>query len=1059
MNDIGDRNRESSSELKCDGSAAGGDCHCAADAAGRTVPRREFLKVAGVGVVGSLVGGQRTVMAGGFSAEDLRGEHLVPADKKLDPSWVRALFERGEKEIYRGKALDNIGMPCGGIGSGQLYLCGDGTLGSWQVFNYAESNWVGDTHATYQHRGFAKPVDQGFAVAVRSGDENPLVRKLSRDGFNNISFNGQYPIGTVQYDDEGVPVRVTMEAFSPFIPLNAEDSGLPATLFHITVENRSDRQLHASVLGWLENAVCHRTRGQIVGKRTTQVVQTDNRGFVLHSAQEDEDALKSRPEPRPSVVFEDFEGGDYDVWTVEGKAFGTAPASGTLANQQPVSDFEGKGLVNSYLGGDVPKGKMTSRPFTINRRFINLKVGGGGHPDKTCVSLVVDGKTICSARGGNTEQLRWISWPVESLEGRGARVEIIDDASGGWGHVLVDQIEFSDESRSGAVAALTEAADFGTMVLACTPAEVSPRGDAPAAGPAEHFVEEGERTIPLGGKLIGRLRSTEVALAPGEKHSVTFLLAWHFPNAAQGNAYAVRFQDAEAIASYVLDEHDRLAGQTRLWRDTYYDSTLSCWLLDRLHSTVSTLATGTCQWWADGRFYAYEGVTCCGGTCTHVWNYAHAHARLFPAMTRTIRTMQDLCPREEGGGFHPDSGLVGFRGNDAYAADGQCGTILKAYREHQMSSDDTFLRQFWPRIKKALVYSMSQDGNSDGLIENTQHNTYDINYEGANTFVGSLYLAALRAGEEMARETGDIPFAERCLAVFESGTRLSQERLWNGEYFIQDVDLQKHPKHQYAEGCLSDHLFGQGWACQLGLGDIYPKEMARSALGAIWKYNWAPDVTPYNDVHKPFRWFITPGQAGLFTCTWPKGEYLPEGTVYKNEVWTGIEYQVAGHMIAEGMVTEGLAICRAVHDRYQPDLINPYNEVECGDHYARAMASWGVYLALAGFECHGPKGHLGFAPKVTPDDFKAAFTAAEGWGTFEQAREGGGQTERITVVWGKLRLKSLSFAVSAPSQSVSVTIGGQDIPLMSQVVDARILITLEREVTLNRGDVIEIRLG
>lgn len=203
----------------------------------------------------------------------------------------------------------------------------------------------------------------------------------------------------------------------------------------------------------------------------------------------------------------------------------------------------------------------------------------------------------------------------------------------------------------------------------------------------------------------------------------------------------------------------------------------------------------------------------------------------------------------------------------------------------------------------------------------------------------------------------------------------------------------------------------------------------------------------------------SPGIAGLFTCTWPKSEYLPEGTVYKNEVWTGIEYQVAGHMIAEGMVTEGLAICRAIHDRYQPELINPYNEVECGDHYARAMASWGVYLALAGFEYHGPKGHLGFAPKVTPDNFKTAFTTAEGWGTFEQTRQNAQQTERITVVCGKLRLKSLSFTVSAPFQYVSVTADGQTIPVKTEEVDDQTVVALGRQVTLERDGVVEIRFG
>ncbi|GAF77114.1 unnamed protein product, partial [marine sediment metagenome] len=402
--------------------------------------------------------------------------------------------------------------------------------------------------------------------------------------------------------------------------------------------------------------------------------------------------------------------------------------------------------------------------------------------------------------------------------------------------------------------------------------------------------------------------------APGAKRTFTFALTWFFPNHKDGHEYTNRFDSASEVARYVLDNHERLAGDTRKWHQTFYeDSTLPRWLLFRLHSTVCNLATGTCQWWKNGRFWAWEGVGCCAGTCTHVWNYAHAPARLFPELERSAREMQDF-----GEGFDENSGLVGFRSNRAYAADGQCGTILKAYREHQASADNAFLKHNWPRIKKALLFSIGRDGNDDGLIEDSQHNTFDINFEGPNTFVGSLYLAALRAGEEMAREMGDEQFAKRCRKIFKSGSWLSVERLWDGEYFIEVVDLVKHPKHQYEKGCLSDQLFGQGWAEQLGLGYIYPAENVKKALQSIWKYNWAPDIGPYNVDHKPERWFARDGEPGLFTCTWPKSPYLPAGVRYKNEVWTGIEYQVAGHMVWEDMVTEALAICRGIHERYHP---------------------------------------------------------------------------------------------------------------------------------------------
>jgi uncharacterized protein (DUF608 family) len=535
-------------------------------------------------------------------------------------------------------------------------------------------------------------------------------------------------------------------------------------------------------------------------------------------------------------------------------------------------------------------------------------------------------------------------------------------------------------------------------------------------------------TYPVTERRSAALATRTEELAPGERHLFVFVLSWFFPNHPHGHEYANRFKSAGDVAEYILDDWDddgRLCNDTRTWHKTYYEhSTLPRWLLFRLHSTVSNLATGTCQWWKNGRFWAWEGVGCCAGTCTHVWNYAHAPARLFPELERSAREMQDF-----GQGFDPESGLVGFRSNRAYAADGQCGTVLKAYREHQMSVDYSFLKRNWPRIKKALLFSMNKDGNDDGLIEVSQHNTYDINFEGPNTFVGSLYLAALRAGEEMAREMGDDDFAERCQKIFESGKRLSVERLWDGEYFIQQVDLKKHPKHQYGRGCLSDQLFGQGWAHQLGLGYIYPPEYVKQALESVWKYNWAPDVGPYNAKHKPERWFARAGEPGLFTCTWPKSPFMKEGVRYKSEVWTGIEYQVAGGMVAEGMIEEALAICHGIHQRYHPAKHNPFNEVECGDHYARAMASWGVYTALAGYEHHGPKGHLGFAPRITPGNFQAAFTAAGAWGSFSQKRDGNMQREKIEVRWGKLSLKTLAFAVPESLRPVEVKLSLDGRPL------------------------------
>ena len=511
------------------------------------------------------------------------------------------------------------------------------------------------------------------------------------------------------------------------------------------------------------------------------------------------------------------------------------------------------------------------------------------------------------------------------------------------------------------------------------------------------------------------------------------------------------------MARYVGENLDRLAGDTQLWRDTYYDSTLPWWLLDRLHSTVSTLATSTCQRWANGRFWAYEGVRCCHGTCGHVWNYEHALARLFPQLERSVRTMQDFNPEA---GFNADSGMIRFRGDwpDFWCGDAQTGYVLKAYREHQISADGSFLKENWTNIRKAAEYLFAEDADDDGLIEGQQHNTYDINFFGPNPMIGSLYLGALRAAEEMAQEMGDPGFAKRCRKVFESGRKLSVERLFDGEYFVQIVDLEEHPKHQHGKGCLADQLFGQGWAHQVGLGYVYPEETVLAALQSIWKYNWAPDIAAQNQVHPPQRWFAYEGEAGLFTCTWPKTKHLgPESVLYRDEIWTGIEYQVAGHMAWEGMIAEALAVCRGVHERYHPAKHNPFNEIECGDHYARGMASWGVLIGLCGFEYHGPKGHLGFAPRMNQEDFRSVFTAADGWGTLSQRRDGNRQTNRIEVKWGSLSLKTLAFDLpeNAKLADAKLSIAAKTVPADARQAGRRVTLTLAEPTLLEKGQAFE----
>ncbi|HXP59795.1 MAG TPA: GH116 family glycosyl-hydrolase, partial [Dongiaceae bacterium] len=637
------------------------------------IPRRDFLRLGGAGAL-ALLASRLPIMAGPFERSDF--DKLVPADKKLDPAWVKSLFARGAPTVYRGEAeLKFIGMPVGGITTGQLYLGGDGQLWHWDIFN----QHIGTGASHYARPPLPEaPIGQGFSLAFDSGGP-PRSFPLDRTGFSDISFCGQYPIGTVEYKDPACPVAVTLEAFSPFIPLKTDDSSLPATILQFTVLNTSAAPVKTTLSGWLENGVCllHRSRPGLLHNR---VLREPGLTTLLCSAEK----AAAPPPRRADIVFEDWSKQTYDGWDVEGAAFGAGPV-----NKSQIPSYQGD------VGGDTPRvvnshasapgnsvaekdravGRLASRPFTISRGFISFWIGGGRarSPSRLGLTLFVEGKPVQTASGQDNNLMTLQYFDVGALAGQTARLEILDDATGGWGNVGVGKIVFTDQIPE--PGPLEDLPDFGTMALALLGRAADQAG--------------ADQTAPFPAKLSGAL-GRKLSLAPGKSARVTFVLAWHFPNLSLGGPlqkagrfYAARFSSASAVARYVARHFDRLAGDTRLWRDTWYDSTLPFWFLDRTFLNTSILATSTCYRFANGRFYGWEGVGCCEGTCGHVYHYAHAAARLFPDLERGTREKIDF-----GSALQPD-GAVHFRGefNNIPAVDGQAGTILRALREHQMSAD------------------------------------------------------------------------------------------------------------------------------------------------------------------------------------------------------------------------------------------------------------------------------------------------------------------------------------------------------------------------------------
>lgn len=848
------------------------------------------------------------VMAGPFEASDRSA--LVPADKKLDPQWVKSLFDRGAREVYRGQDLEKIGMPISGLCAGQLYLGGDGKLWHWDIFNkYMRTHGENYAHPPLP----SSPLEQGFAVQIAAGGENQ-TRALDHTGFSEITFCGEHPIAYVDYRDPQSPVTVSLEAFSPHVPLDTQASSLPATVMRYTVKNTSGAKVEVQLAGWLENAV---------GLYTAPGDAAQRRNRVLH---------------RP----------------------------GLLAVESEIDPEAAKKLQDS----DVAKGST-------------------------------------------------------------------DDAH----H------------------------DLGTLVLALLePVESDRAAPAVAEGkfPAAAFAAnpQPQAAQPAGRKLVASI-VRKLVLEAGQEATATFVIAWHFPRLKLkdgGRFYAKRFDRAAAVAEHLAANFAALHAQTRLWHDTWYDSTLPYWFLDRTLLNTSILATSTAYRFATGRFWGWEGVGCCDGTCTHVWHYAHAMARLFPDLERDLRRRTDFGPAQD-----PRSGVINFRGdNSGLAVDGQAGCILRAYREHQMSSGDALLKELWPRIKLAMQCLIGMD-RGEGLVEGAQHNTLDQPWFGKIAWLSSLYLAALRACEEMAQEVGDAEFARTARKIFARGSRNLDRELFNGEYYYQIPDKDHVRSVGSHNGCEIDQVFGQSWAFQVGLGRILPEGNVKKALAALWKYNFAPDVGPFRKAHKPGRWFAMAGEAGMIMCSWPRGESarLREGfDYYFNECINGLEYQAAGHMIWEGMVLEGLAVTRAIHDRYHPSRRNPWNEVECGDHYARSMASYGVFLAACGYQYHGPKRFLAFAPRLSPQDFRAAFTTAEGWGTFSQKDDSGRRKVTVAVRWGKLALKTLGLvpAVGAKPTALTVALAGKPLEARLAVGNGRATIELAKEATIGAGQELAVEL-
>jgi len=817
---------------------------------------------------------------------------------------VEDLYDRGDIRSFDREA-SAVAFPLGGIGTGNISLGVRGQLRDWEIFNQP-------------NKGVDLPYSF-FAVRCSRSGESPVTRVLEGKHtkpythwygmpptttaglprLDDVTFTGEYPIAEVDFHDGDLPVQVSLESYTPFIPLDPEDSGIPCAVLEYTFENPTPDSIDVSVVGSLSNPV-----GYLGGEQIGPLLEHPDLGGNRNTLRQ-EDGLDGIHYTSEAVDRDDQRYGELSL---------------------------------SLLGAD------------------------------------------------DAELTHKTAWSREDW----------------WNNFRRFWDDFRDDGR------------------------LEPNSY--------------EEASPDGNSDVGSLGAV-FELAPGESRTLTYLLTWYFPtrpyrwddvfgdsdqtdccgdDTCSGdtetvqNHYATRFDGAWDIATYVTDEFDRLRDRTYTFRDAFFDSTVPTHVLDAVSSQISVARSTTCMWFADGSFYGYEGCAeqqgCCAGTCTHVWNYAQSLARLFPSLEREMRRI-DYSERIEDNGFMhfrtglpPGEPLVHNDRHNRPAADGQMGTVMRVYREWIYSGDTEFLEELWPQVKSSIEFAFEQwDPDEDGVMTEPQHNTYDIEFHGPNTMTGTWYLGALRAGAEMARAVDDDDAADRYEDVFQRGRERLDEACWNGEYYQQALSDPDKYRDQYGTGCLIDQLVGQWNAEMVGLGELLPEERVRSSLQALFEHNFLEDFSAH---HNTSRTYALNDDAGLLMCTWPRDGQPEVPFPYSEEVMSGFAYQVAAHMIYEGFVDEGLTLVKAIRDRHDGVRRNPWNEFECGNHYARTMASWSVYEALCGYEFdltgrdeevndHGFR----VDPAIDVDEFQCFWVTGDEWGTYNWSSTEDEQETDTTVLY------------------------------------------------------------
>ena len=487
-----------------------------------------------------------------------------------------------------------------------------------------------------------------------------------------------------------------------------------------------------------------------------------------------------------------------------------------------------------------------------------------------------------------------------------------------------------------------------------------------------------------------RLHAAQLAVTvdvpAGGEATVPFVLAWRFPNRLKwscdfnrpraadkvGNWYAKEWPSAAAAARDFFAALPELERKTVGFVQGVLAPDVPAVVKEAALFNLSTLRTETCFRTEDGNFFGWEGCDenrgSCYGNCTHVWGYEHALVDLWPDLARRMLDLE-FGPQLDARGhmtfrvklpLKDDGSLTG----GVACADGQMQCVVKACEYWLKTGDAAWLGRTWPAVRRAMAFCWAPggwDADRDGVMEGCQHNTMDVEYYGPNPQMEFLYLAALGASAKMARAAGDGDFAATCEKLVATGRAWTEKNLFNGLYYEHRIVPPKtepalglrhpsmgakdlsNPDFQLGAGCLVDQLVGDFSSRAAGLGRVVDPEHEETALSTILeKCCKGPDDKTFN----PMRTYSLTGETAL-KMAWYPPERMPRSPFpYYRENMTGFEYVVAGLLAMNGRLDEAERVVRDIRDRYDGAKRNPFDEAECGHHYARALAAWTVYRAF-----------------------------------------------------------------------------------------------------------------